>query len=272
MEKSLSEFIKDSDNIIIGIGSEWDWIKEGINSCLLYQELEKYCNEDENSWLWPIVEFEYGYYNNDERIDDAYKALRGLIGEKSYFLVSDTFIQDALLNGFESGNCVYPCGNYRYLQSGDLEDELVDVTKSEDFQEIVSRIHKIITEENGRLGEDVSFSKPFLDGKLLYLNQKRKEYSKIKYNETAYLENWDKYQKYLSSTLGKNLLILELGVSLDYPTVIRWPFEKITFINNKAHLIRVHEKLYHHTPEIQDKTDSIQMNSVNYILQEREGL
>ena len=64
----------------------------------------------------------------------------------------------------------------------------------------------------------------------------------------------------------------ELGVSLDYPTVIRWPFEKVTFVNNKAHLIRVHEKLYHHTPEIKEKTDSIQMNSVNYILQESEGL
>ena len=74
------------------------------------------------------------------------------------------------------------------------------------------------------------------------------------------------------NTLGKKLLILELGVSLDYPTLIRWPFEKVTFINNKAHLIRVHEKLYHHTPEIQEKTDSVQMNSVNYILQEREGL
>ena len=72
--------------------------------------------------------------------------------------------------------------------------------------------------------------------------------------------------------MGKKLLLIELGVSLDYPTVIRWPFEKVVFVNDKAHLIRAHEKLYHHTPEIKDKTDSIQMNSVDYILQESEGL
>ena len=130
----------------------------------------------------------------------------------------------------------------------------------------------IITVRKGKLREGEIFYKPFFNGKFLYLNQKRQEYSKIKYNERAYLHNWDKYQNYLSNTLGKKLLILELGVSLDYPTLIRWPFEKVTFINNKAHIIRVHEKLYHHTPEIQEKTDSVQMNSVNYILQEREGL
>ena len=77
---------------------------------------------------------------------------------------------------------------------------------------------------------------------------------------------------YLSRTLNSNLLILELGVGLEYPTVVRWPFEKITFINKKAHLIRVHEKLYHHTPEIDGKTDSIPMNSVDYCLQESKGL
>ena len=118
----------------------------------------------------------------------------------------------------------------------------------------------------------MEISSKLFDGQTLYLNQKRQEYSKIKYNESSYLDNWDKYTKYLSSTMGKNLLMLELGVSLDYPTVIRWPFEKVAFVNNKAHLIRVHEKLYHHTPEIKDKTDSVQMNSVNYIIQESNGL
>ena len=130
MEKSLSEYISESDKVVIGIGREWDWITKGIKSDSRYQELQKYCENEENSWLWPIVEFEYGYYNNDERIDEAYKALRSLIGEKSYFLVSDIFIQDALLNGFEEENCVYPCGNYRYLQSNDPDDELIEVTKS----------------------------------------------------------------------------------------------------------------------------------------------
>ena len=104
------------------------------------------------------------------------------------------------------------------------------------------------------------------------MTEKRQEYSKIKYNEKSYIETWKDYTTFLSRTLNSNLLILELGVGLEYPTVIRWPFEKVAFINNKAHLVRVHEKLYHHTPEIENKTDSIQMNSVEYILQESKGL
>jgi hypothetical protein len=268
MEKKLSEYVNDCDMIIVGIGSEWDWIRRGLKSDSRYSDLLEYCKDEQNEWLLPILEFEYGYYNNDATIDDAYKKLRDIIGDKDYFLVADIFLQDALLNGFDSEKCVFPCGNYRYLQSGNADDPLIDVTKCEDFQGIINRIHRMIEGRNGVLMEGEGFYKPFFDGKTLYLNQKRQEYSKIKYNESSYLDNWDKYTKYLSSTMGKNLLMLELGVSLDYPTVIRWPFEKVAFVNNKAHLIRVHEKLYHHTPEIKDKTDSIQMNSVNYILQE----
>ena len=159
-----------------------------------------------------------------------------------------------------------------YLQTSNDNDELLEAQKTPEFMDIVDSIHKIITQLDGNLGEDSSFSRPFFNGKELYLNQKRTEYSKIVYNEKAYIGRWEEYKQYLSRTLNSNLLVLELGVGLEYPTVVRWPFEKVVFLNKKAHLVRVHEKLYHHTPEIGDKTDSIQMNSIDYILQESKGL
>ncbi len=272
MEKRLSEYISDCDLIIVGIGNEWNWIRSGINGDERYDDLVQYSRREGNEWLLPVLEFEYAYYNNNETIDKAYKALRKLIGEKRYFLISELFIQDALLNGFEEKLSVYPCGTYRFLQTMDATDPLMETPKVRDFMDLVDKVHKIIAEDNGRLEEGEKFNKPFFSGKELYLNQKRLEYSNIKYNESAYLPNWDMYMKYLTETVGSNLLLLELGVSLDYPTVIRWPFEKVAFINNKAHLVRVHEKLYQHTPEIKDKTDSIKMNSVDYTLQESEGL
>lgn len=272
MEKRLSELIDGSDRIVVGIGNEWNWIREGLKSDKRYSEILKYCEKDGNGWLLPIVEFEYGYYNNNEKIDEAYRALKKLLGEKPYFLISELFLQDAILNGFDSDKCVYPCGNYRYLQTPDINDELMDAVNAEDFMALVSEIHNLIVDRVGSLNEGEIFGKPFYQGKELYLNQKRQEYSNIKYNESAYLKNWDAYTGYLASTLNTRLLILELGVSLDYPTVIRWPFEKMTFFNKSAHLVRVHEKLYHHTPEIAEKTDSISMNSVYYTMQESEGL
>ncbi len=272
MEKSLSEHILDADLIIVAVGNEWNWIRKGLKNDKRYQELLSFCENEENEWLLPVVEFEYAFYNNDPSIDEAYKKLRKMIGQKSYFLISELFLQDALLNGFEEDKTVYPCGNYRYLQTNNPEDELIKATDSEDFMELVGQIHGIIEEKHGSLYEGETFYKPFFHGKELYLNQKRLEYSKIIYRESAYLPNWDMYTRYLTGTLNHRLLMLELGVSLDYPTVIRWPFEKVTFFNKEAHLIRVHEKLYHHTPEIKEKTDSVAMNSVEYIMQESEGL
>ena len=180
-------------------------------------------------------------------------------------------MQDAVSCGFDLKNFVNPCGNYDYLQSSSNE-ELLKAEDVPEFMDIVNSIHKIVTEFGGNIEINNSLSKISFNGKQLYLNQKRPEYSKIKYNESAYIERWDSYMKYLSSTLNKNLLILELGVGLECPTVVRWPFEKVTFINKKAHLVRVHEKLFQYTKEIADKTDSIQMNSVDFILQESKGL
>lgn len=272
MAQNLSALIEDADFCIVGIGSEWNWVKKGIQSDKRYEQLLEYCHDEGNQWLLPIVEYEYAYYNNDNRIAKAYKGLKSLIGEKDYFLISDTFLQDCLLYGFDKDKCVFPCGNYRYLQTNNVNDQLVDAEDTEEFMDIVMSVHSIMQKLDGNIGEDSTFSKPFKDGKELHLNQKRQEYSHSKYNEAAYLENWEKYMKYLTGTLNSSLLLLELGVGLDYPTVIRWPFEKVAFVNQKAHLVRVHEKLFHHTPEIADKTDSIQMNSVDYILQECRGL
>ena len=272
MEKSLSEMIEDSDLCIVGIGSEWNWIKKGISSDNRYCQILEYCKNEGNQWILPIVEYEFAYYNSNNKIEDAYKGLYKLLGDKKYFLISDLFSQDALLYGFSLEKCVYPCGNMMFLQTSNDRDELINAQSCSEFMDIVESIHKIIVDLDGNIGEDSSFNRPFSHGKELYLNQKRAEYSKIVYNEIAYKSRWEEYMTYLSRTLNSKLLLIELGVGLEYPTVIRWPFEKVTFINKQAHLIRVHDKLYHHTPEIEGKTDSIQMTSVDYCLQESTGL
>ena len=82
MKKRLSELISESDLIIVGIGNEWNWIKEGIKQDDRYNEILKYCDSEGKGWLLPIIEFEYGFYNNNEKIDRAYRALKKLIGER----------------------------------------------------------------------------------------------------------------------------------------------------------------------------------------------
>ena len=73
------------------------------------------------------------------------------------------------------------------------------------------------------------------------------------YVEEEYLEQWEKYMKWLQGTVNRKLCVLELGVGMLYPTVIRWPFEKVVYFNQKSNIFRIHSKLYQLTEEIKDR-------------------
>ena len=74
------------------------------------------------------------------------------------------------------------------------------------------------------------------------------------YDESVYLPQWEVYTKWLQNTLNHKLCVLELGVGFQYPSVIRFPFEKIIYFNQKAKFIRVHSKFAQLTPEIRDRS------------------
>ena len=85
------------------------------------------------------------------------------------------------------------------------------------------------------------------------------------YDETGYLEKWDRYTKWLQGTVNRKLCILELGVGLQYPTVIRWPNEKIVTYNNKAYMFRIHNKLSQLSEGIGERAKSVAENPMNII-------
>ena len=78
-------------------------------------------------------------------------------------------------------------------------------------------------------------------------------------------DSWETYTKWLQGTLNRNLVILELGVGMEYPSVFRWPMEKVCFYNRKAVFYRVHETLAQIPENIADKSYSIHENSVKWM-------
>jgi len=80
-------------------------------------------------------------------------------------------------------------------------------------------------------------------------------------------DKWNEYNNWLGHTLNRSLCLLELGVGLKYPGVIRWPFEKIVFINKKAKMYRIHKSLYQTTEEMGDKCQGIEADPLEYIAQ-----
>lgn len=71
-------------------------------------------------------------------------------------------------------------------------------------------------------------------------------------------ENWNDYMKWLSFTLNRHLLVVELGVGFENPMVIRFPFEKTVFLNQKSKMYRVHPVLPQVTAEIAERGTAIQ--------------
>ncbi len=85
--------------------------------------------------------------------------------------------------------------------------------------------------------------------------------------ENADETRWEHYTKWLQGTLNRQLVLLELGVGFKTPTVIRWPFEKITYFNLKAKLVRVHQTLFQLPKEVQERGQSVQMNAVDFLVE-----
>ncbi len=80
-------------------------------------------------------------------------------------------------------------------------------------------------------------------------------------------EQWNGYMNWLSRTLNRKLVILELGEGFLQPTIIRWPFEKTVAINHKACMYRVHKTFYQIADEIKDKATAVKADSVEFVAQ-----
>lgn len=76
---------------------------------------------------------------------------------------------------------------------------------------------------------------------------------------------WDHYLQWLSGTLNQKLLILELGVGFEHAGVIRFPFERTAFINQKARMIRVNGTFPQISEELQAKAIPVAQDSVEWV-------
>lgn len=85
------------------------------------------------------------------------------------------------------------------------------------------------------------------------------------YDESCYLSQWQYYRNWLTSTIGKKLCILELGVGMAYPSVIRMPFERTVLYNQKSSMIRIHSKLAQVPEEIQGRSICYDENPVKFL-------
>ena len=164
-------------------------------------------------------------------INDLYD----IVKEKNYFIVT-TNIDDCIYQTkFEKEKIVAPCGsNHRWQCKNACTNEVWMEQKEE------------CPHCKGEVVENIWKNQPYV--------------------ETGYLEQWKVYTNWLQHTLNKKIVVLELGENFQTPSVMRWPFEKITYINQKSYFVRVGEKFSQLTEEMaKDRAISMPINSRAFI-------
>ncbi len=253
----LRKKIQEAELVLVGIGEEcqYDW------SALLqdgrYQEIEKETEGDERyAWIVPFLQKMILQRGRDERWDRAYQTLREMLFGKNYFIVSlclDDYLYGA---GFDDSKIVSPCGGFRMMQCNkNCAGKLSDMPEKD--YEAVLRYYR---------GEEplVSLEEPVCElcGEKLRFNQLGVE----RYAQEGYLEQWNRYTKWLQGTVNKKLCILELGAGMAYPGIVRFPFEKVAYYNQKAFMYRVHPHLFQLGEEIADRGQAVADDPIDFLL------
>lgn len=191
-----------------------------------------------------------------QRYRNAYENLRKKLAEKDYFVIS-LCMDDMIYASFsQEENIVCPCGGLMLLQCADAcTKEFYPVREM--CAEAVSYLEKA----QWKQAEDMLPACPKC-GKPLTFNNIHAE----NYLEEGYLEQWGKYKAWLQSTINRRLCIIELGVGMQFPSVIRWAFDKLAYYNQKAEFYRVHSTLYQHTKENGERSYSIKEHGLDFLL------
>lgn len=263
--EQVRQAVEDAQLVLIGIGSEFGESFEGMKRNAFYAPLLQQAEQLQGAeqaidaeLLLQYFRFHYLRRYPNEKLIRAYNNLVSLLEGKNYFIV--TLCTDDLIfsSGLEPGRIVTPCGGYRALQCGKE-----CVTEQEMFvsdENVMQAILESIDGCNGDINE-IDFPVCAECTKPLWFNQ----IGSPDYKEEGYLPQWQLYTKWLQGTLNKELCILELGVGMQFPQVIRFPFEKIGFFNQKARFFRVHSRLYQLTEELKGKGTSISQNPVDFL-------
>ncbi len=221
---TIKNLINQADVVLIGIGNELAPYRS-IKKASTYENLKL----QENTFI------------------NFYNIINELVSSKNYFIISsnvDGLIYKSELN---KKRIVTPCGNMREYHCSCEDKELL--LDEELFYKQV---------EDYRINNAITCYQRCDSCNQQYIAN---YYSQDDFCESFYEKQWDFYNKWLTTTLNKNIIIIELGEGFNMPSLIRWPLEKITFINNKARFIRINSTFPQIPENISEKSKAVQFDS-----------
>lgn len=251
-KKELEEILQDAEMLLVGIGEEFGRADE-LRSNEAYAEMCRQAANEDAQWAVPY--FNRRFLKKDEQLMEAYRKLGELLQGKNYFVI--TTCMDGLIEtaGLRNDRVTTPCGSYNRLQCGRGCAGSV-IPTDHDFTEILETIIKGGKEWNAIDRPCCRICGAPMEYNTLYAEH---------YMEEGYEKSWHTYMKWLQSTLNRRLCILELGADMMFAGVLRFRFEKMISLNQKAKLLRVHGRLHQLPAEIAERGMGISQNAVDFM-------
>ena len=264
MNKSeLKKMIQDAEMVLVGIGEELESGFSILESSQIYEDLKRKLKaeglaEENYEWVYPCLLQQAEKESEEARLlSDFYFELKDMLGDKNYFIISmnmDSMLEET---GFSVERYVQPFGNYELLQCDrGCTKELKDAGEMKE-----NGLHSIRSGTELLASLKKSYC-PHCGSEMVFNNVNAGNYL-----EEGYLENWKRYTKWIEGTMNRKVCILELGVMLNYPSMIRWPFEKLGYLNQKASFVRMNSVIPQLTEELAGKGISVRTSSINFFLE-----
>lgn len=166
-----------------------------------------------------------------------YRVLKTLVGNKNHFVITTNVDHQFQNAGFEEERIFATQGDYGLLQCAKpCHNKLYDNEK------IVSAM--LAQQSNLKIPKALIPQCPVCGGPLD--THLRKDSTFVENDE--WHQSAENYQLFVGSVLNKKLLLLELGVGYNTPSIIKYPFEQITAQASDATLVRFNRDY----PEVSD--------------------
>lgn len=183
----------------------------------------------------------------NEKPLELYQKLYYLVKTKEYFVITTNVDGQFEKAGFPSEKLFLVQGDYSLLQ---CEEGCHNKTYYN--ENLVKRWLK--ETKDGRIPTELVPKCPVC-GKNMDMNL-RKDANFVQ--DEHWYKQTEKYEAFLQKYQGKNLVLLEIGVGFNTPSIIRFPFENMVYHNGKTILIRINKDYPFVSEEIRNKAISFQ--------------
>lgn len=256
--KEVKDLINEADAIVIGAGS-------GLSTAAGFEysgsRFEKYFSDLKQRYgiedmytggfyQYPTPEAYWAFWSRSIWINryapapkDTYCKLFGLVKDKNYFVITTNVDHQFQKAGFDKKRLFYTQGDYGLFESA--------VSSVKHTYNNYETVRKMVLAQGFKINEDESLKLPAdIKAKIPTELIPKIEHLPVKLNlriDDTFVEDegWhlaaERYQKFLKENISKKVLYLELGVGMNTPAIIKYPFWQLTLQNLAAHYASVNQ-------------------------------